>query len=90
MALFTYASGIRKLGRKRYSIIRHYNLYNICNNYHSDILNDKTIYKMVVLVNLTITAKFGRITNSGVQLQFHIIGYLAASDRWVNLKNEKK
>ena len=32
---------------------------------------------------------FGRITNSGIQLQFHIIEYLTASDRWVILKNRK-
>jgi len=35
---------------------------------------------MLVLVNLTISAKFGRITNSDIQLQFHIIEYLTASD----------
>ena len=44
---------------------------------------------MLVLVNLTISARFGRITNSGIQLQFHIIEYLTASDRWVILKNRK-
>ena len=41
-------------------------------NYHSDIANDKGIYRMLVLVNLTISAEFGRITNSGIQLQLYI------------------
>jgi hypothetical protein len=58
-------------------------------NHHSDIPDDKAIFDMLVLVNLTISAKLGRITNSGIQLQFHIIEYLTASDRWVILGSRK-
>ena len=32
---------------------------------------------------------FGRITDSGIQLQFHIIEYLTVSDWWVILKHRK-
>ena len=38
------------------------------------------IFDTIALVNFTISAKFGRITNSGFQLQFHIIEYLTVSD----------
>ena len=49
---------IRKSVRKWYSIIKHYKLNNIYNNHHSDIPNDKAIFDMLVLVNLTISASF--------------------------------
>ena len=44
---------------------------------------------MLVLVKLTISAKFGRIINSGIHSQSHIIEYLTVQDSWVILKNRK-
>jgi hypothetical protein len=52
-------------------MINPYNWNNFYKNYHSDIANDKGIYGMVALANLTISAKFGKITNSGLQFQLH-------------------
>ena len=80
---------IRKLAGKWYNIIRHYNLNNRYKNYHSDIAHDKGIYRMFALVNLTISAKFGRIANPGVQLQLYIIKYLIRKDWWVIIRSRK-
>ena len=37
---------------------------------------------MLKLVNLTISAKFGRITNFCIQFQLHVIQYLTTQWRW--------
>jgi hypothetical protein len=42
--------------------------------------NGKGIFEMLMLMNLTISAKFGRITNLGIQYQLHIIQYLTVQD----------
>jgi len=49
---------------------------------HHDIANDKGIFDMLKLVNLTISAKFGRITNFCIQFQLHVIQYLTTQWRW--------
>jgi len=61
-------------------IINPYNWNNYYKNYHPDIANDKGIYGVAALVNLSISAKFGKITNSGLQFQLHIKKYLTMQD----------
>ena len=51
--------------------------------------HDKGIYRLLALVNLTISAKFGRIANSGVQLQLYIMKYLIRQDWWVIINSRK-
>jgi hypothetical protein len=72
-----------------YSIIKHYNLNNVYNIYHSDVANDNAIYNMIALVNFTISIRIGRITNHGIQCQLHIIQYLTIQDWWVTVKSKK-
>ena len=48
---------IRKPVGIGYSIIKHYNLNNVYNIYHSDVANDNAIYDMIMLVNFTISVR---------------------------------